>query len=122
MISSKKLIGSRILSGSRSANLMFVVLYRWRLKPDFEDQFVEAWGEVTKYYLENFDSLGSRLHEGSDGIWYAYAQWKSEAQRKNASEKSSGIENAFANMGEAVDERFPEVRLKIQSDMLKSEG
>ena len=27
-------------------------------------------------------SLGSRLHRGSDGIWYGYAQWPSEETRQ----------------------------------------
>ena len=66
---------------------MLVFLYRWRIKPRFERQFVESWSAITKYYRENAGSLGSRLHRGNDGIWYAYAQWRSSGQREAAFDK-----------------------------------
>ena len=81
---------------------------------------MKAWGEVTKYYLDHFDSRGSRLHRGNDGIWYAYAQWKSQEQRKNASENTIGLEKVSKRMSEAAEERFPEVVLEIESDLLKT--
>jgi len=65
---------------------MFIVLYRWRIKPNYEKQFVESWSEITEYFVKNFGALGSRLHRGDDGIWYAYAQWLSAQQRKQAFE------------------------------------
>lgn len=96
---------------------MFVILYRWRIKSEKEAQFIEAWSEVTAYYRENFDSLGSRLHRGDDGIFYAYAQWKSAEQREKAFENAVELE-AGTKMREAIEERFPEVRLEILSDYL----
>jgi heme-degrading monooxygenase HmoA len=96
---------------------MFVILYRWRIKPDKEKQFIDAWSEITAYYRENFDSLGSRLHRGADGIFYAYAQWKSAEQRENAFAGKSKSE-AGDRMREAIEEIFPEVRLEILSDYL----
>ena len=100
---------------------MFIVLYRWRLVSELEDIFIGAWSEVTKFYLENCDSLGSRLHKGDDGIWYAYAQWKTSEQRKKASEKSSELKTAFKKMNKAIEERFPEVLLDARSDFLKTD-
>ncbi|HEY8562659.1 MAG TPA: antibiotic biosynthesis monooxygenase [Pyrinomonadaceae bacterium] len=96
---------------------MFVILYRWRVKSEKEAEFVEAWSEITAYYRENFDSLGSRLHRGEDGVFYAYAQWKTAAQRENAFLNSSKIE-AAKKMREAVAESFDEVRLEILADYL----
>ena len=96
---------------------MFVALYRWRIKPELETQFIEAWSEITAYYRENFDSLGSRLHRGDDGIFYAYAQWKSAGQRENAFQNTTKNE-AGTIMREAIEESFPEVRLEILSDYL----
>ena len=96
---------------------MFVFFYRWRIKPEKEAQFIEAWSEITAYYRENFDSLGSRLHRGDDGIFYAYAQWKSAGQREKAFEQTPNTE-ARTKMREAIDESFPEVRLEILSDYL----
>ena len=63
---------------------MIAILYRWKLKPGLERQFVEGWEAITKYYLSNAGSLGSRLHKGDDDIWYAYAQWPSEDARARA--------------------------------------
>ncbi len=97
---------------------MFIILYRWRIKPEKESQFVEAWAEVTAYFLENFDSLGSRLHRGSDGCFYAYAQWKSEEDRENAFANSPDLD-AGAKMREAIDERFEPVILEKLSDYLQ---
>jgi len=97
---------------------IFVVLYRWRLRPDREREFAEAWSEVTRHYLENFDSMGSRLHLGSDGIWYAYAQWHTEADRR-AALPSDAIAPAREVMRNCVLERFPEVNLEIVSDELR---
>ena len=98
---------------------MFIVLYRWRVKPDFERQFVESWSEITAYLRERYDSLGSRLHRGSDGIWYGYAQWKSAEQREqafqNEADKSS---EAGAKMREAIEESFPEIELETAADFL----
>ena len=96
---------------------MFVILYRWRIKPEKTAQFIEAWSEITAYYRENFDSLGSRLHRGDDGIFYAYAQWKSAEHRENALTGSPDFE-AREKMREAIEESFPEVRLEILSDYL----
>ncbi len=98
---------------------MFVVLYRWRIKSKSEKQFIEAWSEITDYYVKNFDSLGSRLHKGDDGIWYAYAQWKSAEQRENAFSDSPHISDR-EKMKEAIIESFPQVNLEIISDFLKS--
>lgn len=96
---------------------MLVFLYRWRIKPEKESQFIEAWSEITAYYRENFDSLGSRLHRGDDGIFYAYAQWESAGKREKAFENAPKTE-AGTKMREAIEESFPEVRLEILSDYL----
>jgi hypothetical protein len=97
---------------------MYIVLYRWRVKPELEAQFVEAWSEVTRFYVENFDSLGSRLHCGDDGIWYAYAQWKTAEQREYAFQNAPKMP-AGDKMRAAIEESFPEVKLEIQADYLK---
>jgi quinol monooxygenase YgiN len=94
------------------------VLYRWKLKKGAEERFVSAWTAITEHYLANFGSLGSRLHSGSDGVWYAYAQWPSEEARQNAF-LGSDLEDAAAQMAECIEERFPEVFLDVAVDRLK---
>ncbi len=94
---------------------MFVMLYRWKLRLGKEEQFVEAWSEITDYFRREFDSLGSRLHRGDDGLYYAFAQWKSAEDREKAFAESEEIE-ANKRMREAIEERLPPVHLEIMAD------
>jgi len=98
---------------------MFITLYRWRVKPECERQFVEMWSERTAFYRKNYDSLGSRLHRGSDGIWYGYAQWKSAEQRGQAFESEKGkASEKSREFQAAIAEALPEITLEIVSDYL----
>ncbi len=99
-----------------------VVLYRWRLTPGHEDRFAEAWAVVTRALLER-GSLGSRLHRGDDGLWYAYAQWPSTEARRAAfaqpGDDDAEIEAAGAAMEDAVAEFFEPVLLTPVDDHLR---
>ena len=98
---------------------MFIVLYRWRVKPLLEQQFIESWSEITDYFRKNYDSLGSRLHRRSDGLFYGYAQWKSVEDRKNAfTNDNSEIIEASLKMRESIDESFSEIVLESIADYL----
>ncbi|MEO6590504.1 MAG: antibiotic biosynthesis monooxygenase [Pyrinomonadaceae bacterium] len=97
---------------------MLCIIYRWRIKPEMEDQFVENWAAVTKFYIENLGGSGSRLHRGEDGLFYAYAQWKSAAARDKAFQNVSEMPERF-KMREAILETLPEIRLESISDLLQ---
>ena len=99
---------------------MIAILYRWKLKPGREREFVEGWEAITKHYLENAQSLGSRLHKGDDDTWYAYAQWPSEDVRLRAF-AGADLADAAEKMRSAIAERFPEVRLEVAADHLAVE-
>jgi hypothetical protein len=94
-----------------------VVLYRWRLRQGFESSFIEAWSRKTELLRSEGGSFGSRLHRGSDGIWYGYAQWPSEASRQRAFAQSFDSA-ANAQMRAAVAESLPEIVLESVSDYL----
>lgn len=96
---------------------MFVVLYRWRIKPELSGQFVENWSAITKFYLENCGSFGSRLHKGSDGLYYGYAQWPDALAREKAV-LDVRLELARLHMKDAVEETFPEVMFEVLEDHL----
>lgn len=96
---------------------MFIVLYRWRIKPEKQQQFIESWSEVSEYYVKNFGSLGSRLHRGDDGLWYSYAQWHSAEQREEAFKNIPNLP-AREKMHESVAESFPEIQLETVADFL----
>lgn len=56
-----------------------MVVYRWRLKPDFERTHREGWRRVTAAIKRAYRTGGSRLHKNEDGAWVAYAVWPDEA-------------------------------------------
>lgn len=96
-----------------------VILYRWRLRPGHEAQFKETWSVVTRSLIEH-GSLGSRLHVGNDGLWYAYAQWPSAEARTAAFAQALGVDEAQRAMADAVSEHFPEIVLASSVDHLIS--
>jgi heme-degrading monooxygenase HmoA len=98
---------------------MFVVLYRWRIHDGHEEEFVNAWSRSSDLYLKEMGSLGSRLHRGSDGLWYSYAQWPSEQARTEAFSNRTADADASARMELAIAERFPPVILDVQADFLQ---
>ena len=98
---------------------MLVVLYRWRVRTDYERQFVESWSAITAHLQENCNSLGSRLHRGGDGLWYGYAQWKSVEERERAfTFDSETVSEASRTMRAAIVESYPETLLDVVADFL----
>ncbi|MBL8522427.1 MAG: antibiotic biosynthesis monooxygenase [Betaproteobacteria bacterium] len=97
----------------------FAVIYRWRLKPGKEEQFIDAWVRITQLYVEHRGGLGSRLHKGPDGIWYAYAQWASADARTAAFAGPSLDADAGSRMRDAIAESFDEIVLRPVADLLQ---
>lgn len=95
----------------------FTVIYRWVLRPNLEDQFVDAWSRVTLALRNQRGSLGSRLHRGADGLWYGYAQWPNAEARRSAFSQPVESE-ALQLMRAAVQESLPEIHLETVSDFL----
>jgi len=98
---------------------MFVVLYRWKIRAGLEDDFVDAWSRISDLLLRERGSLGSRLHRGSDGLWYSYAQWPSAQARRDAFAQGPVDAAAAARMNAAIEERLPEVVLEPCADFLQ---
>lgn len=97
---------------------MFCVIYRWRIEPELEDQFIESWAAVTRFYIEERGGLGSRLHRGEDGLFYAYAQWQSAEAREKAFQNVPEMPERI-KMREAIIENLPEIRLESLADLLR---
>lgn len=95
----------------------FVVLYRWRLHPGSEEAFVQAWSRTTDLLRER-GSLGSRLHRGSDGLWYGYAQWPGAQARAEAFARGPVDGSAMTAMRQAIAESLPEIVLEPVADFL----
>ncbi len=99
---------------------MIAILYSWRIKPDKEQQFIESWSQVTDFLRDKRGSLGSRLHRGNNGIFYGYAQWKSDEERQNAFQNSTEISDASNKMRDSIEETLPEIVLEPIADFLIS--
>jgi len=82
-----------------------------------EDAFIQGWSRITEL-LRSRGSLGSRLHRGSDGMWYSYAQWPSAQARKDIFALGSLDDAASAQMKSAVAESLPEVVLSPVADYI----
>lgn len=96
----------------------FAAIYRWRLHPGMEAQFIEGWTRISELYLRQHGSLGSRLHRGPDDIWYSYAQWPSAASRERAFSADMPDKEAIALMRGAIAESLPEIALEPVVDLM----
>lgn len=98
--------------------LGFCVIYRARVHPDKEAKYVAAWSTLTSLIRSQRGGLGSRLHKGADGIWYAYAQWESAQARSDAFALPSVHPGAQADMMDCIIEFLPEIPLDPIKDQL----
>lgn len=96
----------------------FCVLYRMRVHPDREARYIAAWSRLTSLIRSQRGGLGSRLHKGADGIWYAYAQWPSAQARTDAFARPSVDPAAQADMADCIVEYLPEILLDPVEDQL----
>ncbi len=104
-------------SKAPAATDCFIVLYRWRLHAGAEAAFVQGWSRITEL-LRSRGSLGSRLHRGSDGLWYSYAQWPSAQARRDIFALGSLDEEASRRMKTDIAESLPEITLDTRADYL----
>ena len=103
---------------------MVSYLIRWKIKPGQEVGFETAWLELTKLIYKHCGSLGSRLHVGDDGVYYAYAQWPSFESRETSEIGAEDLTEANkfrAQMQGATLELLPLIKLNICQDFLKQE-
>ena len=77
---------------------MYCVAYKFTLLSNNSEtrrQFIEVWSGLTVFFKDSCGALGSRLHYGDDGSFYAYAQWPSksvmEASREMTPTESFGV-------------------------------
>jgi hypothetical protein len=92
---------------------MFVAIYRWRIDPEGEHDFVANWHRITRRGLAA-GSGGSSLFRDAEGCWVAIARWESRQARDAAMRNLAG-DAADAELSErarrAVLQRFPDQEL-----------
>ncbi|GAA2272747.1 hypothetical protein GCM10009853_028180 [Glycomyces scopariae] len=97
----------------------YAVVHRWRVRPGYEDLFVEGWSRVTHAIHRSCGGYGSRLHRAEDGLWMAYARWPDrEAPGRCEHEDAEGE----AMMSVSVAESLPVMHLEITADLLAEPG
>ena len=105
-----------------SQQVGFVVIYRWRLHPDKEQQFQDVWSRNTPLIIERCGGMGSRLHKAEDGTWLAYAQWPDKATWERSYSVPDWDPEGGRLMREAVAESLPRLLLEPQADFLIPAG
>lgn len=98
---------------------MFVAIYRWRLHPGREQDFVVNWQRITELGLAA-GSGGSSLFKDEQGCWVAIARWPSREARDHFFEQTHN-DDAAADMAaraqQAVVERMPAQELDSVLDL-----
>ncbi|HWU77858.1 MAG TPA: antibiotic biosynthesis monooxygenase [Rhodanobacter sp.] len=92
---------------------MFVAIYRWRLHPERERDFVANWQRITMQGLAG-GSGGSSLFRNAQGVWVAIARWPSREARDHFFGKldsSDADAEMSARARLAVIERLPDEEL-----------
>jgi heme-degrading monooxygenase HmoA len=106
------------ISTAHPPQVGFTVLYRWRLRPGAEADFVKSWTRLSELLRSERGSLGSRLHRGPDDVWYSYAQWPSAEARKKAFAQDPVDASATELMRASIAETLPEIALSPVVDLL----
>lgn len=96
----------------------FIILYRWEVRPDKEDQFLENWEALTRLYSQLYGCAGARLHQNDEGIWIAYTEWPSRDRYFMAVERGIPDEAIARAMNQAVKRRLDPVFMELRSDLL----
>ena len=92
---------------------MFVAIYRWRLQPEREQDFIANWQRITLNGLAG-GSGGSSLFRNAQGTWIAIARWPSREARDRffgALEGSVEDSEMSRRASLAVIERLPDEEL-----------
>jgi hypothetical protein len=98
--------------------LLFIAIYRWRLKPGTEASFAAAWAERTRTVVMHDGGLGSRLHRAEDGRFVAYAQWPSRAAWELFMRTTAPPIPAGTMMRSCIESSDDPICLEVVCDML----
>lgn len=85
---------------------MHAIYFRWKVASSHEQDFENAWRELTELIRDERGGLGSRLHRCADGHYFAYAQWPSETAWSAQAEPTAHmveLRNRMREYAELVD-------------------
>ncbi|NRD18490.1 antibiotic biosynthesis monooxygenase [Winogradskyella eckloniae] len=101
---------------------MYIILYTIKIKPNQEEDFIEAWKGLTELIYKNEGSLGSRLHKKDALSYFAYAQWPDKETFDNAGGNLPKEANRFREKMRASCEKFEVLEtFEMIEDLLKKQ-
>lgn len=97
----------------------FTVIYSFRIIAGKENDFMNAWSELTKLIYKFAGSYGSRLHKVDKLFFIGYAQWDSKENWENLGDKLPEIaEEYMKQMRESCSEIKTEYEMYLVQDLL----
>jgi heme-degrading monooxygenase HmoA len=102
-------------------DVAFVAIYRWRIAPEKEQQFCEAWRAMTEAIHAHRGSHGSRLHRDENGCFVAIALWPSREAWEATVPDIPNADEHRARMRDSIVETFPTETLNVVDDLWDSE-
>lgn len=100
---------------------MFCVIYSFKVKEGYLEQFIKSWEEMTQLIYEFEGSYGSRLHQSEGAEYIAYAQWPSKKRWEESGANLPGRAGLVRDkMREACHEINTLHKMAVTSDLLKS--
>lgn len=98
---------------------MYIVIYRFLVKPNQDQVFIESWKGLTALIYKYEGSLGSRLHKEKQNYYIAYAQWPSKDDFENTGNKLPIEANQFRDaMRLSCDKVETLNKLEVVEDLL----
>ncbi len=100
---------------------MRTIIYQFKVKEKRNEEFIEAWKEMTELIYKYENSLGSRLHMKDNQTYIAYAQWPDkytfENSGQNLPEKANQVRQKMRDSCKSVEKLF---ELDMIEDLLKN--
>ena len=98
----------------------FTVIYSFKIFEGKENDFIDAWTELTKLIYKFAGSYGSRLHKVDNQIFIGYAQWTDRETWENSGDKIPETANKFRKqMRESCSEIKTEYEMNVVQNLLR---
>jgi quinol monooxygenase YgiN len=98
---------------------MFAVIYKFKIHPEKEDDFVQSWSDLTEFIKTHEGGLGSRLHKSDPLNFYAYAQWQTkETWEKSGDKLTQEALDTKKIMRQCCEDISTEISMEMVKDLL----
>ena len=97
----------------------FTVIYSFKVIDGKEDDFINAWTELTKLIYKFAGSYGSRLHKADKQLFIGYAQWEDKETWQHSGNKLTDTAKELRKqMRESCTEIKTEYELTVVQELL----